>query len=415
MLEGDGTGLENMSLERRRDGQRWILDWLVKTTGRDRQFFYNERTLPTSVKSYAMIPREMEKVARHKETLARAAEEHGHWLTARELYQKAAVDYHTAHHAIAHDDDPEKIYLAGKVRECFDKVIQYSPTPIERVEIPFEGESLPGVFYKAGLKGPGPTILFCNGMDKVKEIFPDPLNNPFTARGMNVLAWDGPGQGECNLRKIRITRDSWQRAGQVALDYLCSRPEVDTERIGAVGFSMGSYWVMSLAARDPRLKAVASGAACYGPKKYIFETNSPHFKKVFMYMAGMHDEEAFDRMVNSMALTSQEVSSIKAACLLVVGEYDSMTPLEDALPIFEGLRGPKEFWVMENDDHTPFLYPHLGGFPAFHAMADWLLDALEGRKPANLNRKVVLHPNRGKGPYGPEAAGFFLPERLRVD
>jgi hypothetical protein len=83
--------------------------------------------------------------------------------------------------------------------------------------------------------------------------------------------------------------------------------------------------------------------------------------------------------------------------------------------IFDGLRGPKEFWLMEDDAHTPFLYPHLGGSPAFHAMADWLLDVLEGRKPADLNRKVVLHPDRGRGPYGPDAAGFFLPERLRVE
>jgi hypothetical protein len=48
-------------------------------------------------------------------------------------------------------------------------------------------------------------------------------------------------------------------------------------------------------------------------------------------------------------------------------------------------------------------------------MADWLLDVLEGRKPADLNRKVVLHPERGRGPYGPDAPGFLLPERLRVE
>ena len=45
----------------------------------------------------------------------------------------------------------------------------------------------------------------------------------------------------------------------------------------------------------------------------------------------------------------------------------------------------------------------------------WLLDVLEGRKPPNLNRKVVLHADRGLGVYGPDAPGFFLPERLRVE
>ena len=407
--------LENMTLERRRDNQQWMLDWMVKTTGRDRGFFYDVRTLPPSVKSYAMIPREMEKQARHKETLARAAEEHGHFITARELYQKAVVDYHWAQHALPYDDNPEKIYLYGKLTECFDKVIRYSPTPCERVEIAWEGKSLPAVWYGSGKKEPGPTVFFCNGMDVVKELFPDPLNNPFVARGMNVLVMDGPGQGGSNLRKIRVTPDNWQRAGQTALDYLETRPEVDPSKIAAVGFSMGSYWQMSLAARDSRIAAIATGAACYGAKRGIFEMDSPHFKKIFMYMAGIHDEDEFDKMANKIALTKEEIASIRAYCLMVVGEYDSMTPLEEAVEIFEGLNCPKEFWLTENDSHTPFLYPHLGGYPAFHAMADWLLDALEGRKPADLRRKVVLHPDRGRGPYGPNAPGFFLPERLQVE
>ncbi len=415
MTEGHKEYLENMSLERRRDGQQWMLDWMVKTTGRDRGFFYDVRTLPPSVKSYAMIPREMEKQARHKETLARAAEEHGHFITARELYQKAVIDYHWGQHALPHDDDQEKIYLYGKLTECFDKVIQYSQSPMERVEIAWEGKSLPAIWYGNGKEEPGPTVFFCNGMDVVKELFPDPLNNPFVARGMNVLVMDGPGQGGSNLRKIRITPDNWQRAGKTALDYLETRPEVDPARIAAVGFSMGSYWQMSLAAQDRRIKAVATGAACYGAKRGIFEMDSPHFKKIFMYMAGIHDEDEFDRMANKIALTREEISSIKAYCLMVVGEYDSMTPLEEAVKIFEGLNCPKEFWLTENDAHTPFLYPHLGGYPAFHAMADWLLDALEGRKPSDLNRKVVLHPDRGRGQYGREAPGFFLPERLLVE
>ena len=414
MTQDGKQRLENMSLERRRDNQQWMLDWMVKTTGRDRGFFYDNRTLPQSVKAYDMIPREMEKQARHKETLARAAEEHGHIITARELYQKATIDYHWAQHALPYDDNQEKIYLYDKLTECFDKVIELSPSPMERVELEWEGRSLPAIWYGNGKDEPSPTIFFCNGMDVVKELFPDPLNNPFTARGMNVFVLDGPGQGGANLRKIRVEPDNWQRAGKTALDYLEKRSEVDPKKIGTIGFSMGSYWQMSLAARDQRVKAVVTGAACYGAKRGIFELDSPHFKKIFMYMAGIHDEDAFDEMVNKMALSEDEIANIRATTLMMVGEYDPMTPLEEALEIFEGLNCPKEFWLTENDAHTPFLYPHLGGYPAFHAMADWILDALEGRKPKDLNRKVVLHPDRGTGVYGPDAPGFYLPERLQV-
>jgi lysophospholipase L1-like esterase/dienelactone hydrolase len=51
------------------------------------------------------------------------------------------------------------------------------------------------------------------------------------------------------------------RDDQIALDYLCSRPEVDTSRIGATGMSMGSTRSWWLAAVDERV-AAAVGVAC---------------------------------------------------------------------------------------------------------------------------------------------------------
>jgi lysophospholipase L1-like esterase len=51
------------------------------------------------------------------------------------------------------------------------------------------------------------------------------------------------------------------RDDQVALDYLCSRPEIDTKRIGATGMSMGSTRSWWLAAVDERI-ACTVGVAC---------------------------------------------------------------------------------------------------------------------------------------------------------
>src|SRR5262249_22006981 len=51
------------------------------------------------------------------------------------------------------------------------------------------------------------------------------------------------------------------RDDQVALDYLCTRPEVDKGRIGATGMSMGSTRSWWLAAVDERVAAVV-GVAC---------------------------------------------------------------------------------------------------------------------------------------------------------
>src|SRR3989442_7627734 len=51
------------------------------------------------------------------------------------------------------------------------------------------------------------------------------------------------------------------RDDQIALDYLCSRPEVDKSRIGATGISMGSTRSWWLAAVDERVAATV-GVAC---------------------------------------------------------------------------------------------------------------------------------------------------------
>src|SRR3990172_19754 len=39
---------------RRRDSQQWVLDWIVKTTGRVQNFERDERIVPAAAKSYRM-------------------------------------------------------------------------------------------------------------------------------------------------------------------------------------------------------------------------------------------------------------------------------------------------------------------------------------------------------------------------
>jgi hypothetical protein len=212
--------------ERRRDNQQWMLDHMVKTTGRVINFAYDQRAVPPEVKSYPMIPRVMEKHARHTETIARAAEAAGHHVTAAELYFRASEEYREGQHAIFADDNPEKIYLHGKLLECFEKVIEYAPHPIERVEIPFEGDYLQGVLHLLPDRPKAPTVLFVPGMDMTKEAILDPLHHPFIERGLNCLHIDGPGQGTSNIRKIRITHDNYRRAGKAAIDWLVRRPEI---------------------------------------------------------------------------------------------------------------------------------------------------------------------------------------------
>ena len=175
---------------------------------------------------------------------------------------------------------------------------------------------------------------------------------------------------------------------------------------------MGSYWGMRLAAIDKRVKAVATAAACYGPKDAIFEQASPRFKQVFMYMAGIHDEDEFDEFAAQMILDDL-ASDVTCPALQVTGEYDPLAPLETVLPIYEKVSGPKELWVIENDFHNPRNRPNFGGIDFFGFLADWLNDALAGKYEAGHKREILVPEHGEKGPYVEQIeGGFSLPERV---
>ncbi len=405
-------GKDRMELDRRRDSQQWVLDYVIAQSGREQNFENPGRRFPEAVKNYRMIPRVLFKEAEHLERLARGADDAGHALTARRLYFRAVQTYRHAQHSIFVDDHPEKLFLHGRLTECFDRIIALSDGRVERVELPWEGSTLSGIFHRAPGPEAKPTVLFFPGMDMSKEAFPDPDDNPFALRGMNILSIDGPGQGVSNLRKLHVTEDNYEGAAGAFFEYLLGRDDVDPAKIAVSGFSMGSYWGMSFAAREPRLAAVATAGACYGGKREIFNVSSPRFKQIFMYMAGMTDEDAFDEMVSKMYL-GDEVGRITAPCLMVTGEYDPLAYLEDTVAVYQSVTAPKELWVLENEFHFPLESdaPNLGRRPVFDFIADWLVDAFAARYRPGHAREVFVEQHTGPGPYATRSRGLFLPER----
>ena len=140
-----------------------------------------------------------------------------------------------------------------------------------------------------------------------------------------MLSIDGPGQGISNLRKIRVTHDNHGPAGKAFVDYLATPPKIDAGRIGIFGISMGSYWAPLIAAHDRRIRACAGATACFLQKNRIFNESSPRFKQVFMYMAGIHDEDRFDRLAAKMTL-ERYAGRIACPILLCTGEFDPLSP-----------------------------------------------------------------------------------------
>lgn len=157
---------------------------------------------------------------------------------------------------------------------------------IERVSLDdgVDGEISALVLVPERLSRPAPAMLWLHSStpDKAHVLIPhtsggaEPLGEAFVRRGWVVLAsdayWHGDRAGtgpagpletgraeQESLFKLHLWfgRTLWGmcvRDDQIALDYLCSRPEVDAGRIGATGMSMGSTRAWWLAALDERIR-----------------------------------------------------------------------------------------------------------------------------------------------------------------
>jgi dienelactone hydrolase len=150
---------------------------------------------------------------------------------------------------------------------------------------------VPGILLlPKGLKRPAPAVIGLHGHGSSKEsVCTDEKHGQYVGpalarRGYVVAAIDayfngeriskGPagrldnaGGQEASLFKLYLWlgRTLWGmmlRDEQCLIDYLQSRPEVDKDRIGATGMSMGCTRAWWLAAIDERVKAIV-GVACF--------------------------------------------------------------------------------------------------------------------------------------------------------
>lgn len=387
-----------------RDRQQWIYDYVVKETGRVFHWDEDGREMPASIKSHGQISKHLGRAGQRLERVAAEAEAAGHTATAFELYYRASATFAAAQHPVLETND-EKRYLHGRCIANYEKVIKYSPYPLERVEIPFEGVELQCNFHMLPGAPKAPCVIFIPGCDMTKEMYPDPRVVQAHFRGMHMLVIDGPGQGMSNIRGTKLDHGNYERAVLEIAGWLQKRPEVDPEGITVYALSMGSHWGLEVAASgDPRIKAVAGPWASYLDKYFILDTFSPRYKQLFGYLTGAQSEEELDAIVSQMNVEGRE-KDIKCPTLLTAGEYDARSPVELVYRFYDKIKAPKELWVYEDTYHMARMFPSDMGRLDNHMMCmDWLADALDGKFKPGHDRKMYLRTGGG-GPDGDQGLG----------
>jgi len=101
-----------------------------------------------------------------------------------------------------------------------------------------------------------------------------------------------------------------------AIDYLVSRPDVDSERLGTLGISMGSTMAWWVAALDTRVKACID-ICCLTDFQALIETRGLDGHGVYYYVPGLLKH-----------FTTAQINALIAprAHLGIAGNYDRLTP-----------------------------------------------------------------------------------------
>ncbi len=201
------------------------------------------------------------KTAQRVHEIAERSRERGHESSAREAYFRAS-NYYRAAEFYLHGDpsDPRIIDLSRSARACFEQALDLTPLAVERVAIPYRDTTLPGYFYRAGEAGArAPTLIVHTGYDGTQE---ELRANAMaaTARGINCLTFEGPGQGAVIREQGLGFRPDWEAVVTPVVDHVLGLPAVDPDRIALLGISFGGYLAPRAAAFEHRLAAcIANG------------------------------------------------------------------------------------------------------------------------------------------------------------
>ena len=137
-------------------------------------------------------------------------------------------------------------------------------TPPEILQIPYESTTLPGYFFRPGPENrPRPTVILTGGYDGTAEELYFSNGAAALARGYNVLAFDGPGQGTALVGQGLVMRPDWEAVITPVVDYLHTRPDVDPAKVALIGLSLGAYLAPRAASAEHRLAACIADCGSY--------------------------------------------------------------------------------------------------------------------------------------------------------
>jgi dipeptidyl aminopeptidase/acylaminoacyl peptidase len=139
-----------------------------------------------------------------------------------------------------------------------------------------------------------------------------------------------------------------------AVDYLLGRPDLDPQRIGILGGSLGAATALRAAARSPHLRAVVAESA--------FTSLEDEVASSFRAVSGLPAfpfapfSVAFAQRQTGLRISEvrpiEDIPSIAPRPVFIIhGTDDELIPAEQGLSLYEAAGEPKELWMVEMMGH----------------------------------------------------------------
>lgn len=200
-------------------------------------------------------------------------------------------------------------------------------TPAGHEDVEFttpDGVRLHGWFVRAFDAAPGevrPCIVQTHGN---AGALPDhaPSATWLAQHGFHVLAFDYRDYGR-SQETSGETREDLVTDGRAAIAYARARPDVDGERIGVIGFSLGSGLGLAAAVEEPSVHAVVAHAGFDGWKT-IANRHAP-------VLGGLLVRSGLDPADSAAALGTRPL-------LVIHGDADRIVPIAHGRAVYEAAK-----------------------------------------------------------------------------
>ena len=302
-----------------------------------------------------------------------------------------------------------------------------SQMKLRQEPIQFEalGDQMAGMLFVPGGTAPHPILLVCHGAGEFKEHYFE-MCQRLAERGIASLAIDLHGHGQSGGARFYVDIAQWVADIRAAVDFITTRPELDSNRIGAFGLSSGGTAILEAGLVEPRLKAlIGLDATVHNSLPFFvsaFLKTLVLFGKLKRALSGSEfrvplakfsvgpkmasDPEIHQRLMSDpqsleafMALplpgaeqaffvdTLTRVNRLTAPTLVVWGADDELDSPETARKLYAALTCKKRLEIVPGNGHVGHLDRNRE--KVFALTGDWLMENLRGGPGGSDNGMAV--------------------------